>query len=98
MARNPLEDHASSVHAAHGHAPGVCVSCLKPWVLAFCHRVMQGTTWTKKKNYIQSFKVGRVGDDELFGKLRINVSQCLNAQAKLGRRPLRSSVAAGTSS
>ena len=48
--------------------------------------------------YIQSFKVGRVGDDELFGKLRINVSQCLNAQAKLGRRPLRSSVAAGTSS
>ena len=48
--------------------------------------------------YIQSFKLGRVGDDELFGKLRINVSQCLNAQAKLGRRPLRSSVAAGTSS
>ena len=54
--------------------------------------------FSEKIMNIQSFKVGRVGDDELFGKLRINVSQCLNAQAKLGRRPLRSSVAAGTSS
>ena len=49
-----------------------------------------------KSIYIQSFKVGRVGDDELFGKLRVNVSPTFECSSQTGETPLRSSVTAGT--
>ena len=37
---------------------------------------------------IQSFKVGRVGDDELFGKLRVNVSPTFECSSQTGETPL----------
>ena len=47
--------------------------------------------------YIQSFKVGRVGDEELFGKLQVNVSPMFECSSQTGETPLRSSATAGTS-
>ena len=48
--------------------------------------------------HIQSFKVGRVGDEELFGKLQVNVSLMFECSSQTGETPLRSRATAGTSS
>ena len=87
------------------HLQGLCfvsVLCERGRVAlsAMCdsHSTQQCFATFATEKPIQSFKVGRVGDDELFGKLRVNVSPMFEYSSQTGETPLRSSVTAGTSS